>query len=183
MDLQFRNQLTEAPRLHSKLLEFLSAHPVSDRSRLALELATEEHFANIVNHGYRDQLEHLIHIRLIWVRDGIQIEFQDDGIPYDPLKESAPDLTVPMDARPVGGLGVHMIRSSMELPSSWRDEHTDPVEVSTLVAPCATKGNSGRPELRTTSMILGRGRERRPSGLFHPFWTSAHCNSLTASFV
>ena len=114
MDLEFRNRLSEAPLLHSKLLEFISIHPVSDRSRLALELATEEHFANIVMHGYLDQEEHLIYFKLSWVRGGVQVEFQDEGVAYDPLKESPPDLSLPLDARPVGGLGVHMIRNSMD---------------------------------------------------------------------
>lgn len=34
-------------------------------------------------------------------------ELSDDGVPFDPLQNAAPDLTADIDERPVGGLGLH----------------------------------------------------------------------------
>jgi anti-sigma regulatory factor (Ser/Thr protein kinase) len=44
----------------------------------------------------------------------LRIEVEDDGRPFDPLAHSAPDLSQPLDKRPVGGMGIHMIRKSMD---------------------------------------------------------------------
>ena len=36
--------------------------------------------------------------------------YTDDGVPYDPTAEEEPDVTLAMEERPVGGLGLHMVR-------------------------------------------------------------------------
>jgi serine/threonine-protein kinase RsbW len=42
------------------------------------------------------------------------VEVEDDGRPFDPLLVPPPDLTLPLERRPIGGLGIHLIRSLMD---------------------------------------------------------------------
>lgn len=40
--------------------------------------------------------------------------FSDSGVPFDPLKREDPDVTLPADERPVGGLGIMMVKKLMD---------------------------------------------------------------------
>jgi anti-sigma regulatory factor (Ser/Thr protein kinase) len=42
------------------------------------------------------------------------ITFEDEGIPYDPLKKDDPDITLSVEDRPIGGLGIFMVKKSMD---------------------------------------------------------------------
>ena len=44
----------------------------------------------------------------------IYLTFSDNGIPYNPIEANEPDITLPMQERPIGGLGLHMVRKMMD---------------------------------------------------------------------
>ena len=44
----------------------------------------------------------------------ISIRFEDQGTPYDPLQNEDPDITLSADERPIGGLGIYMVKKSMD---------------------------------------------------------------------
>ena len=79
-----------------------------------LQLAVEEHLTNILVYAYEDRLEHEITVRAQWRNGSLSVEIEDDGRAFNPLDLPSPDLTLPMDQRPIGGLGVHMIRRSVD---------------------------------------------------------------------
>lgn len=76
----------------------------------AIELATNEACANIINHAYNDEPHHQIQITICGYPDKIKIELKDKGKKVDPDKIKSRKLD---DIRP-GGLGVHFIHSLME---------------------------------------------------------------------
>ena len=53
----------------------------------------------------------------------------DSGTPYDPLKKPDPDLTLPLDKKPIGGLGIYMTKKSMDKVSY---EYQDGKNILTL---------------------------------------------------
>jgi anti-sigma regulatory factor (Ser/Thr protein kinase) len=79
-----------------------------------IQLAAEELLTNILNHAYPDQRERAIIVRLRPGESEFGIEVEDDGRPFNLLEQPAPDLSLPLEQRPVGGLGIHMIRKSMD---------------------------------------------------------------------
>ena len=46
--------------------------------------------------------------------DELTIRVEDDGRAFDPLQAPPPDLDLPLEERPVGGLGIHIVRSVMD---------------------------------------------------------------------
>ena len=44
----------------------------------------------------------------------LRIEIRDDGIPFDPLAHPEPDTSIPLEEKPIGGLGILMARKSMD---------------------------------------------------------------------
>ena len=79
-----------------------------------IQLAVEELLTNILNYAFTDQREHEIRVCLRPDESQFEIEVADDGRPFNPLEHPAPDLSLPLERRPVGGLGIHMIRKSMD---------------------------------------------------------------------
>jgi serine/threonine-protein kinase RsbW len=78
-----------------------------------LTLAVNEAATNIVIHGYRRQPGE-IEIALRRQGDAIEIRLRDQARLFDPTRVPAPDLTLPLHKRPLGGMGVHVTRQIMD---------------------------------------------------------------------
>ena len=96
------------------LESFSRAHQISDAVRQAADLALEEHLTNVMNYTYEDARTHEILVRLDVNSTFFVIEVADDGKPFNPLEIPPTDTTLPLDQRPIGGLGVHLIRGFMD---------------------------------------------------------------------
>jgi serine/threonine-protein kinase RsbW len=79
-----------------------------------LRVALDEIVANIVAYGGCGVPDGTVDV---WFRrDGhsIEVTIADDGPPFDPLSRPAPDVTLPLDARQPGGLGIALVKSLMD---------------------------------------------------------------------
>jgi len=76
-------------------------------------LAVDEAASNIITHGYQGQ-GGVIEIEMSQERDALVIRVRDQATPFDPTKVPSPDLTVPLEQRTAGGLGIHLIRQIMD---------------------------------------------------------------------
>ena len=114
MEIVLHNQPEELPRLRRAVEDFAREHQVPDRAAQAADLALEEHLTNVLAYGYEDKAAHDIVVRLTLADRWLQIEVADDGRPFNPLAQPAPDLSLPLEQRPVGGLGIHLVRQFMD---------------------------------------------------------------------
>ena len=78
-----------------------------------LILAVNEVATNIVVHGYRNQ-PGVIEIDLRRQGEAIEIRLRDQAPLFDPTGVPVPDLTLPLQKRPLGGMGVHVTRQIMD---------------------------------------------------------------------
>lgn len=85
-----------------------------------LNLVLEELGVNIVNYsGATGDIE----ISLASDANMVRVEIADNGRPFNPLDElDTPDISAPLGERPVGGLGVHLVRSMMDELSYSRED-------------------------------------------------------------
>ena len=74
----------------------------------ALHIILDEMASNIVKHSGAAEFG----LSVIPRREpeGVELVFSDDGKPFDPLARAAPDTTLPAEKRPIGGLGIMMVR-------------------------------------------------------------------------
>lgn len=78
-------------------------------------LASEEILVNIINYAYPDSTGDLsIECRKNKDSQGVTIVFMDRGISFDPLKKIDPDITIPVEEREIGGLGIFMVKKLMD---------------------------------------------------------------------
>jgi sigma-B regulation protein RsbU (phosphoserine phosphatase) len=75
-----------------------------------LVMATHEAITNIITHGYREEPGG-VRVTIELDNDRLIIRIYDHSPRFDPTKVAEPDISIPLDKRPPGGLGVHMMRS------------------------------------------------------------------------
>lgn len=81
--------------------------------QIQIEVAVEEIFVNIASYAYTpDTGPATVRIRI--QDDTAVITFIDSGVPYDPLAKPDPDVTLSADERPIGGLGIFLVKKSMD---------------------------------------------------------------------
>jgi len=76
-----------------------------------VELIAEEWLTNVLRAAAGRSLPRLS-LELALPEAGIELVFRDDGEAFDPLVAEPPELELPVDERPVGGLGIHLIRQT-----------------------------------------------------------------------
>jgi anti-sigma regulatory factor (Ser/Thr protein kinase) len=81
---------------------------------LELLLAAEEVLTNVAAYAHDDGAEHWVRVTLGRTGDEVTLRFEDDGRPFDPLAAPPPDLASPVEERPAGGLGIHLVRSLVD---------------------------------------------------------------------
>lgn len=109
METQFR-VATRAPGPGLAALEAeLRTAGVPDETVLEMRLVAEEVVINVATYGHGDGGEHWVEVALTSSGQEVTLRFTDDGRPFDPLAATPPDLESPVEERPIGGLGIHLV--------------------------------------------------------------------------
>jgi len=120
----FVNRREEIRRIGEVAEQFGAEQHLSDDMVMSINLVLDEVLANIIGYGYDDDKEHEIHVTMSLEGDLLTIVVDDDARAFDPLQAPPPDLTLPLEERPVGGLGVHIVRTVMDaVEYQRRDGH------------------------------------------------------------
>ncbi len=112
-ELEFRltNDLAAMAGLADAVERFAAEHRLPTEAANALYVCVDEVVSNAIAHGYPGVARGEIAVRIRRRPDSVVLEIEDDGAPFDPLQAVPPDLTLPLDQRPIGGLGIHLIRN------------------------------------------------------------------------
>ena len=109
------------------------------KARMHIELAAEEIFVNIASYAYSEP-GGIVVVRRSGGEgpEGLTLTFIDEGVPYNPLQRSDPDFSLSVEDRPIGGLGVYLVKNLVDEVSY---EHKDGKNVLTIRKVIGTKGN------------------------------------------
>ncbi len=112
--LTMTNSLTEIDRLHAFVDETASRHALSDSQAMSLNLALEEAVVNVIDYAYPADTKGDIILAVETDGDSLVFKLIDHGAPFDPTKVPDADTTLDLEDRPIGGLGIFLIRQIME---------------------------------------------------------------------
>ena len=107
------NQRREVERLGHLVERFGEEHHLPADDITAVNLALDEIVINIIVHGFDDRREHWIHVSLALESDSLTVRVEDDGRPFNPMDAPAPNLDLALEDRPIGGLGIYIVRSTV----------------------------------------------------------------------
>ena len=75
---------------------------------------------NIISYGYADEEQHEISVEVDYNDDELTATIKDDGIPFNPFKGEDPDISLSVEDREIGGLGIHLVKQMMDEVSYTR---------------------------------------------------------------
>ncbi|MBQ9384336.1 MAG: ATP-binding protein [Ruminiclostridium sp.] len=106
----------------------LEAVDCSMKAQMQIEVAVEELFVNIAHYAYTPDIGEAA-IQTEITADTAEITFIDSGVHYDPLAKPDPDVTLSAEERQIGGLGIYMVKKSMD---DMRYEYKDGRNILTI---------------------------------------------------
>lgn len=101
--------------VNSFVESLLAEKDCSPKVMMQLELVVEEIFSNIANYAYGDEVGQVtIEGCLEDNAAKIRLKFVDKGTPYNPLEKPDPDVTLGLEDRPIGGLGIYLVKNNVD---------------------------------------------------------------------
>lgn len=103
--------------------EQLEALDCPMKAQMQIDIAIDELFGNIAHYAYNPDVGNAtVRVEVTEEPLAVIITFIDGGVPYDPLKATDPDITLSADQRQIGGLGIYMVKKSMdEITYEYKD--------------------------------------------------------------
>ena len=114
-ELVVTSQLPNLPTVNKFIMESLDSMNVSRIITNRLIVVIEEIFANIASYAYGDS-EGTITVKKVVLHDPptLKISFIDEGVPFNPLEQQDPDITLSAEDREIGGLGVYLYKHILD---------------------------------------------------------------------
>ena len=153
IELCITASLAEWEQLGERIRAFCSSQNIPEEEADRILLACEEWIVNIIRHGYGNGAAGSIGITLELTEDmqlepsapedlsqgngvrKVTVVITDEAPPFDPLQHPDPDLTLPVEQRPLGGLGIWLMKQSMDQVVYERTEERNVLQlVKTCIA-------------------------------------------------
>ena len=121
-------------KVNAAFAGFVETHALPEAVRSSLNVALDELLANELSHGMAGRAAGSVTVEVEFDQERVTVTITDDGPEFDPFRQAAPDTTLSVDERPIGGLGIHLVRELMDDVSyERRDGHNVVVLVKHLV--------------------------------------------------
>ncbi len=115
MEFRLKNNLGEIQLLAEAIEVFGEDNGISVKALFKVNLALDELLTNTISYGYPEGGEHEILISIMLEGESqLLIEIRDDGLAFNPLESAPPDLSLKIEDRPIGGLGIHLVRQMID---------------------------------------------------------------------
>lgn len=113
--LTLHNDVSEMTLLAPFVEESCDALGVPPDVAFQLNLVLDEAVANVVNYAYSEPGQEF-HVYMDRVGDQLVVQIVDQGVPFDPTTDSqTPDITLSVEERPIGGLGIFLMKEMMDV--------------------------------------------------------------------
>ena len=95
--------------------EQLEALDCPMKAQMQIDIAIDEIFSNIAHYAYDPEIgQATVRVEVIENPLAVIITFIDNGVPYDPLAKTDPNIALSAEEREIGGLGIFMVKKSMD---------------------------------------------------------------------
>lgn len=111
----FEAKIDRIPWLTEQVDGLLEGLDCPMKAQMQIDVAIDEWMANIASYAYGNGVGEVT-VRFEFQPDDrtVVLTFIDSGVPYDPLAKPDPDVTLSVDKRAVGGLGIFLIKKTMD---------------------------------------------------------------------
>ena len=115
VELTIEATLENLPQVIGFLERCLEEADCPLKAQMQITVAAEEIFVNIAHYAYAPETgEATVRVEITEEPAAASVTFIDRGIPFDPLAKPDPDVTLSAEERGIGGLGIYMVKKSMD---------------------------------------------------------------------
>ena len=120
--VRITNQRDQIDTVRKFFDDYSKENKLTEKTVHDIQMALDELLTNIVNYGYEDTDEHQIDIHFGVNDDAVKVEIVDDSKPYNILEKDNPDISLSMEDKPIGGLGIFLIKKLMSNVDYYTEE-------------------------------------------------------------
>jgi len=120
--VRITNQRDQVDTVRKFFDDYSKENKLTEKTVHDIQMALDELLTNIVNYGYEDTDEHQIDIHFGVNDDAVKVEIVDDSKPYNILEKDNPDISLSMEDKPIGGLGIFLIKKLMSNVDYYTEE-------------------------------------------------------------
>ncbi|MBS1536625.1 MAG: ATP-binding protein [Bacteroidetes bacterium] len=129
LTVKITNKRPEIARLSGIIEEFMDTNDVPMSVSFAIDLALDELLTNVISYGFPPEESHFIDVTIELTEEEVSVQIIDDGLAFNPLEQDEADTTLSIDEREIGGLGIHLVKKTM---NSIEYQRTDNKNILTL---------------------------------------------------
>ena len=111
--VRITNQRDQIDNVRKFFDDYSKENKLTEKTVHDIQMALDELLTNIVNYGYEDSDEHQIDVHFGINNNAVNVEIVDDSKPYNILEQENPDISLSVDDKPIGGLGIFLIKKLM----------------------------------------------------------------------
>ena len=108
------NDIAAVPRLNVFIDQVAESLGLDDSLTMSLNLAIEEAVVNVMNYAYPEGMAGMVNIEVSADNEVLNFIISDSGIPFDPTTKEEADTSLSAEDRPIGGLGIFLVRQLMD---------------------------------------------------------------------
>lgn len=129
LTLKLTNTLDEIDCIWFGIETKLKDYCLTKREQFQINLVVEELFTNIVSYAFEDNNVHDICVNIRIEKKHLVVELEDEGVPFNPLEFTPPDLSAPLSERTEGGLGIYCCKKMIPQLSYERHNNKNRVTI------------------------------------------------------
>ena len=112
--LVLHNDIQQIPQLADFVETIAQEKHLSQSLAMGINLALEEAVSNVILYAYPKETDGLVDVEAILRKDSLKFIIVDSGVPFDPTAAPDIDISLPVEERAIGGLGIHLVRELMD---------------------------------------------------------------------
>lgn len=115
-EIEFDLDYTEKEKITPQISSFFYDHKYPIGLAQKVQIILDELISNAINYSSNSEEKNkmLVKVFLLEQKKGVEIKLIDNGIPFNPLESDIPDTSLSVDERPIGGLGIHIVKNLVE---------------------------------------------------------------------
>lgn len=109
-----KNDTAEIQLLSEEVVGFCRGNGIKESVCFDVRLALEEVISNTIKYGYDDSEVHTIRVRVEREAQELLLEVEDSARSFNPLAVPKPDVSLPVEEKSLGGLGIFLLQAVMD---------------------------------------------------------------------
>ena len=133
LHLVAKTELSEIERINTEFRQFAEERGLAAGVGQKVSIVFDDLLNNIISYGFSDDEAHQIDIDVLHLAEKLVISIKDGGMPFNPFDQIGPDVSLSIEERDIGGLGVLLVTELMDECQYQRHSNSNVVTLTLLL--------------------------------------------------